>query len=79
MSTSSTPGLVSALLEKLVHAGLQLKLKFPDAVLAAQTTWPADSPLTEAELRAEIQQLISDPNRSARRTRRWLLSAGAVA
>ncbi len=42
----------------LSAAGMRLVL--PDSIYAGQTAWPEDSPLSEPELRAEVQAIVND-------------------
>jgi len=50
--------LIEAVDRLVRHGGL--RLSFPDSIKAAQLAWPEDAPLTEPELRREVQALYDD-------------------
>ncbi len=41
-------------------SGAGLRLELPQSILAGQTGWPEDCPMSEPELRAEVQTLLDD-------------------
>ncbi len=38
-----------------------IRIVFPESIRARQTAWPEDCPLSEPELRAEVQAIVDDP------------------
>ncbi len=59
LQSASLPALaLEPLLDKLEHAGLQPSIGFPPEMIERQLAWPENSPLTEAELRTALGELI---------------------
>ena len=44
-------------LDQLTHRGMRFVFHFPEAIRAQQTAWPENCPLSETELRREVQAL----------------------
>ncbi len=51
---------MSGALLELAHAGLRPELRFPAWMIADQLVWPADSPLSETEIRGEVVAMLAE-------------------
>ncbi len=59
----------SETLAKLSGGGMRLALEVPDEIRARQNVWPEDAPLSEAELRGELQAMLETARAMRERAR----------